>query len=278
MSARHHALFKRFPLTSTAQLSVGIVPVPYHIYDGSGIFVGGTADLSAVTDLLRTEQLTPLRTTDDRALMGIWICDFVDASLDPHHELQFSIFVSSGASAPIPAHPVGLLSAMLTHPDLQMLCHGLWNNTPKVVAYNRELLSLNARSTTSQIVHTTTSASFSFADSSTGQALLHGQLAVPSRTSPALTRALLSQMGFLRTLQVTWQPAVRMQVVNPLGVGLKHNGIAEAYTKNATNIIREFDASTDLLTISALPYANLGFRPQIIQFMTGFKFVYLNPR
>lgn len=44
------------------------------------------------------------------------------------------------------------------------------------------------------------------------------------------------------------------------------------------NHIREYDAATDCLSIRAEVYSKLDFTPQIIQFMTGFKFVYLNPR
>ncbi len=279
MNPRDHALFRNYPLNGNALVSVGSVPTPYHIYDGYGVFIGGTADLAAVQTLLRGEQVLPLTTEAGRALMGIWICDFVEASLSPHHELQFSIFVTRNPSSPpLLAHPIGLLSAMLTRPDLQMLCHGLWNNTPQVVAYNRELLSLNARLTASHLEQTGGTVKFSFSDTETGHSLLDGQLALPQRTPSAITRALMTQMGFFRALRVARQPAVHMQVVNPLGVNLTHNAVADAYTSNATNHIREYTAATDRLSIGASVYRELDFEPQIIQFMTGFKFVYLNPR
>jgi len=44
--------------------------------------------------------------------MGVWVCNFTDASLDPHHELQFS-FVASGDSAePVSSHPSNLVTLM----------------------------------------------------------------------------------------------------------------------------------------------------------------------
>lgn len=278
MNPHDHALFRNYPRNGSAILSVGSVPTPYHIYDGYGVFIGGTAALAPVQALLQGEQVQPLTTEAGRALLGIWICDFVQASLDPHHELQFSIFVTRTSSPPVLAHPVGLLSAMLTRPDLQMLCHGLWNNTPQVVAYNRELLSLNARLTTSHISQTDGTVKFSFSDTETGHSLLDGQLALPQRTPFAVTRALMAQMGFFRAIQIARKPSVHMQVVNPLGVQLTRNAVADAYTSNATNHIREYDAATDRLSIRAEVYSKLDFTPQIIQFMTGFKFVYLNPR
>ncbi len=45
INPKDHALFKRYPLHGTAQLSTGEVPMPYHIYRGYGLFIGGTASL-----------------------------------------------------------------------------------------------------------------------------------------------------------------------------------------------------------------------------------------
>ena len=89
--SRSHALFSRFPLSDAAVISMGTVPTPYHVYDGYGLFIGGTAELDAVSELLRGERVSPVRTGNGRALMGIWAFDFLDASLGPHHELQFSL-------------------------------------------------------------------------------------------------------------------------------------------------------------------------------------------
>jgi hypothetical protein len=64
----------------------------------------------------------------------------VQASLDPHHGSSFDLRYAQ----PIVSARIGASRRLLGHahsPDLQMLCHGLWNNTPQVVAYNRELLS-----------------------------------------------------------------------------------------------------------------------------------------
>jgi hypothetical protein len=43
------------------------------------------------------------------------------------------------------------------------------------------------------------------------------------------------------------------------------------------NLVRYFDPSTDELSFGATPYASLGFKPHFVQYMTGFKFVYLEP-
>lgn len=277
-NARQHALFQQFPLNGKATISTGEVPTPYHIYDGYGAFIAGTADLAATQRLLQSEQVTPLQNTDGRALMGIWLCDFVDASLGPHHELQFSIFVTRQKTPALSNHPLSLLSAMLTQPDLQMMCHGLWNSTAVVVAYNRELLSLNAKLSTSTIERDAQKLQFDVRDAASGSAILTGHLSKPAQLSWSANWAFLRQLGFGKTMQANRQPWIEMQVVNPLGVRLTHNGVAKAMDKNDTNNIRYFDPQSDRLTFGNSPYCALDFRPQVVQHMSGFKFVYLEPQ
>jgi hypothetical protein len=276
MSDHNHPLFERFPLAGKAALSTGSVPTPYHIYDGYGAFVGGTADLSAVKALLKGERVIPVQTADGHALMGIWICDFLDASLGAHHELQCSIFVAPAPVPPVPAQPLGLLGAMLGRADVQMLCYGLWNNTPVVVAYNRELLSLNAQLTRSLIHRELDALNFSFRDNS-GDLILEGKLDRPGKASAGAGIALMRQLGFLKGMRIARAPWVKMSVVNPLGVGLGNNAVAEAFNKNDANALRYFEPERDQLTFGDVPYARLGFQPRFVQFMDGFKFVYLNP-
>lgn len=275
--SRQHALFQQFPLNGKATLSTGQVPTPYQIYDGYGAFIGGTADLAAVQRLLQPETVMPMQTANGRALMGIWLCDFTDASLGPHHELQFSLFVSRRAVTPIADHRVSLLMAMLTNADLQMLCHGLWNNTPTVVAYNRELLSLNARLSVSKISRDRHQLSAEVHDHATDAPLLTATLHKPEQPALGASFALAGRLGFRRAMQINRQPWVQMAIVNPVGVLLPHNATAQAMTKNAANNVRYFDPARDSLTISASPYRDLGFQPHVVQHMSGFKFVYLNP-
>lgn len=275
---REHALFQRYPLTGTATLTTGTVPTPYHIYAGYGLFMGGTADLTAVQRLLQPETVMPLQTAAGQAVMGVWLCDFSDASLGPHHELQFSLFVTRQPAPPLADHPLALLGAMLTRPDLQMLCHGLWNNTPTVVAYNRELLSLNAKLSVSTMACDAKQLTFAVADAVSGAAILSGTVANPQKSSWQATFGLLSQLGFGPALRLNRQPWVTMAVVNPLGVHLAQNAVAQAMNKNVVNNVRYFKPAIDRLTFGATPYRDLAFRPQFVQYMSGFTFVYLEPR
>lgn len=277
MTQHSHALFRQYPLNGHGDLSIGQVPTPYHIYDGSAAFIGGTADYEEVRRLLAVEQVTPVQTTSGSALMGIWVCDFCDASLGPHTELQFSIFVARDSIYDIPEHSLSVLTTMITRQDVQMLCHGLWNNTPKAVAYNRELLSLNARLAESKIARRAGKLQFEFRDAALATPIFSGELNKPERGSIRATFSLAAQIGFAQSLAMARAPWVEMKVVNPVGVALSRNAVAQAFTKVVAPRIRFWDDSTDTLHFGEVPHARLQFKPRFIEFMDGFRFVYLNP-
>jgi hypothetical protein len=262
-------LFERYPLDGRASLSLGSVPTPYHVYDGHGVFIGGTADLAAVRALLAPEQVHAVATADGRALMGLWVFDFTDASLGAHHELQCSIFVSRTPLAPLPAHRLALLESMLTRPEVLMLCHGLWNNTPKVVAYNRELLGLNARLSQSRIDVDRRAFDFAVRDEATGTPIVEGRLHRPQRAS--------LRVGVRPLLALAKQPWLRVPVLNPVGETLTRNAAADTFTKTDSSALRYVDASRDNVTIGEERYRGLGFEPRFFQSMDGFRFVYLFP-
>lgn len=278
MNAKDHPLFKQFPLHGTTTLSIGEAPTPYHIYNGYGLFIGGEGDLTAARTLLKNETVFPVQTTSGKALVGIWICNFTEASLGPHHELQFSLFVTRQQTAPLPSHPLNLLNLLLTRPDVQMMCHGLWNDTPTVVAYNRELLSLNAQRTHSQIERERGAVTFSYLDQVTRTPILSGAVQQPHQASFRANWAWMSLVGFRQVMKVAQQPWLKVEVLNPVGVVLDRNAVAESYTKNDTVNIRFFDPRADTLTFGDTPYRALQFKPHFVQYMDGFKFVYLNPK
>jgi hypothetical protein len=275
-TARAHALFRRFPLSGTAELSVGTVPTPYHVYDGCGAFIGGTASLEVARRLLEREQVVPVRTVDGKAVMGIWVFAFTDASLGAHHELQISLFVSRGEVEPLSAHSLALLQAMIVRPDIRMLCHGLWNSTPIAVAYNRELLGLDARLSESRIE--ADSESLRFAVGSAGAAVLEGHIDRPGRGSPLAGLGLLWRLGLRRTAALARQPWIRVPVLNPVGPTLQRNAVADSYTKADAVALRHFHPERDRLVFGSARYGTLHFAPQFVQTMNGFKFVYTLPR
>jgi hypothetical protein len=272
--SRNHPLFKRFPLNGSIEISIGKVQVPYHIYDGHGLLIGGTADFKSVQEFVHAEAVNPIQ-AQDRTFMAIWICNFTDANLGPHHELQFSFFVSQANITP--SHRLGVLELM-SRPETQMLCHGLWNDTAKVVAYNRELLSLNARQAISRIKDSPETFAFQFHDATASEHVLSGKVSNPRKFCPGAGLELIMSLGFRRVWSMARQPWSNLQILNPVGVGLTHNAITETYTKNTRNRLNYFHSSVDTLEFGPTPYARLDFKPQFAHYMSGFNFVYLPPK
>ena len=158
-----------------------------------------------------------------------------------------------------------------------MLCHGLWNNTSKVVAFNRELLSLNARLSTGKIQKSCTSMTFVLHNASTGELVLEGRLNKSKRISPRANSALITHMGLKQAWRITRQTWVSMKVVNPVGVLFSQNLTTETLARNDSNVVRFYDPHVDKIIFGDTPYRELGFLPQLFQYMDGIKFVYPNP-
>jgi len=275
MNSKHHPLFQQYPLVSTRVLSNGArVPVPYHIYDGSLLFIGGTAELSAVSTLLQAESVTPIQTSDGKALMAVWACDFREASLGAHQELQFSLFVSRTPQVVVRPHPFTILDASAFNPVVRMMCHGLWNNTENVVLYNREILGLNAQRTTGQIDIGKSESTFNFTDEQ-GSPIFKGHVQHPAAQPSGVLFSLMGLFGWRNMITSSMQPWLSMQVMNPIGTVIAHNAEAQAYTAMDTRLIHMPDAH-DMLEFGHPLYKGLGFAPQFIYRMTGIKFVYLN--
>lgn len=279
MSSRaQHALFQSYPLQDCT-ISVGQVPTPYHIYDGRIAFIGGTADLAAVQLLLRDQKLIPLQTQDGHALMAVWICDFTEASLGPHQEVQISIFASETPVPPAAAHPFTILNLISFEPRVRMLCHGLWNDTQTVVAYNRERLGLDARLTngTFQPAADSSRSTFRFVDAERGTPIIEGQFATPRSQPLRPMWTLMRGIGWSNTMHMARMPHVALKVVNTISPLMAFHSAAQTYTKNDTQIIRLFDPLVDRLTFGDSRYQSLGFAPQFVSYSTGCRMVYLDP-
>ncbi len=271
-----HELFKRYPLTER-QITVGRVTSPYHIYDGKMMFISGTADWSAVRELLQDQQMIPLRTETGKALMALWICDFTEANLGAHQELQISFFVSERLEDGVSDDPMQLLKRMSLDTHLKMLCYGLWNNTETVVAYNRELLGLDARLTHGSIRTDSTRTQFQFTDAQQDKLLIEGEVGRPRSQGLRESFALMRSMGWSDMMKVARAPYVTVKVVNSLSALMTRHTGAQTYSKSDKQMLRFFDPQVDTIRFGDTRYQRLGFAPQLISNLTGVRFVYLEP-
>jgi hypothetical protein len=242
-------------------------------------FIGGTADLAAVQSLLHDQQLIPIQTQDGKALMAVWVCDFTEASLGPHQEVQISIFVSETPMLPVAAHPFAILNLISFDSNLKMLCHGLWNDTQTVVAYNRERLGLDARLTkgTLQPAADSSRTTFRFVDVEHGTPIIEGQFATPRSQPMRPIWTLMRVIGWSHTIQMARMPHLSLKVVNTISLLMSFHSAAQTYTKNDAQIIRLFDPQVDRLVFGDARYQSLGFTPQFVSYSTGCRMVYLDP-
>lgn len=271
-----HALFERYPLDGQVTVDGEVLTTPYHIYDGSMVLVGGTADAEVASDLLSNDRLVPILDDSGRALAAVWACDFTDSNLGPHHELQISLFASFRPIQPLKAHPFAILRALTLVPETLMVCHGLWNSTQRVVRYNDEHLGLNAHVTASEIKRTGGRWRFYFADEA-GGALVEGDLNVTTRQSPVQLWQMLQHMGIHGAMQLMRSPVMHVPVVNTRSPFADENLVAHTHTQSDKQIIRRFEAQ-DRLVIGHPLYAPLGFEPDFVQQVDGVRFVYLRPQ
>lgn len=274
---RTHELFRRFPFTGAVSLSTGKAPKPYHVYSGSAIFIGGTINPDMALHFSDPEQMMPYMTTDSRALMGIWACDFSDASLGPHSELQFSLIASHDPRPLVEPHPFTILKLLATDPAARLLCHGLWNNQQHVVAYNSEYLGLNAALARSVFEYDHGHLKFTFDGAENSAKLISGSVNLISRTSAGVMFDLMRYFGLQASLNFTWQPNINARVVNTIGETLPANLDAYTFTHYDKVTLQYFDAAHAGLVIDHPAYRMMDFKPEFIQHMIGFKFVYLHP-
>ena len=274
-----HPLFHQYPLAGQRELSAGTVPVPYHIYAGHASLLGGTVDVEPAKDLMKGQKVQPIETADGQALMAIWIIYARDASLGPHLELQFSLLAAHRPLEGIQSYPFTILELITSHPDARLYPVGLWNDTPLVVAYNREILGLDAHLAHGTIQRNAISKTkyFQFSKLKNEKLIFEGSVHEEEDNSLGNTLTLLRQPGYRRIHPAVAHPKISVQVVNPMNATIHNNADAQTYTVSSRPVLQLFNPRTDQITFGDKSYAGLNFTPQFIEHLDQLKFVYLNP-
>lgn len=273
-----HKLFERYPLDGEVQIGAEKLTTPYQIYNGRILFIGGRVEGAVAADLLRKESLAPILDQEGKALAALWVCDFTDANLGPHHELQISLFASFTPIAPVAPHPLAIYRLLSTEPKTMMVCHGLWNNTERVVRYNREHLQLDAHLCDSEIAVDADRGAwrFNYIDAETGTPLVSGDLALSTKQATSVMWEMMRQIGIGGTLKSAREPFIHVPVVNTISDVAQENLVAHTYTSSDRQIIQKFD-SLGTVEVEHPLYAPLHFAPDFVQQSYGVRFVYLRP-
>lgn len=270
------ALFKDYPLDAHVTVAGEVLTTPYHIYDGVMLLLGGTVHAEAAHDLLSRDGLTPVLDDGGRALAAVWVCDFTEANLGPHHELQISLFAGARPIQPVKAHPFAVLHTLATVPRARMVCHGLWNNTQRVVRYNSEHLCLNAAFSPSELRKSKGQLAFHFPDAE-GKLIAEGAVRIARGPSFSALWQVIRHLGIGTMIRSARSPYLQIPVVNTRSAFSEANLISNTYSRGEKQIIRRFD-SRDRLVIDHPAYRKLNFKPDFVHQIEGVGFVYLRPQ
>lgn len=272
-------LFEQHLLASArVQTSTGEQPTPYHVYDGHVLLIGGSADFTAVSQLLAGEQVHLARTESGRALMAIYVADDTEASHGPHTELQFAFYVSHQPTAPVQDGPFAPVHFLIADSQARQMCYTIWNNTAETVTYNREILGLTPQLATSTLSRQAGRFSFAFHDTASGDLLARGDVREAARQPLGAVAALFRSFGIRQALRAASMQVVEVTVVNPSTETLPRNADAQTMSVSQEMVTQLFDEKHDHLEIPANSvFSQLDFQPTFLQHMRGFQMVYLNP-
>lgn len=272
----NHPIFKRYPLDGEISLCGETLSTPYHIYDGAMLLLGGTADAAVASKLLSDARMLPLLDENGRALAAVWVGDFTEASLGAHHELQISLFATARPIPRLTPHPFAILRALTVIPETRMVCHGLWNNTRRVVRYNAEHLRLDARFASSEIACASGQWQFRF-NNEEGSMIAQGTLDMTVRQSATAMWQMIRHIGVQGLMRSIRSPFIHVPVTSTCSQFAGQDLVADTYTQSDRQVIRRF-GSQDRLKISHPMYACLGFAADFVQQIQGVRFVYLRPQ
>lgn len=274
-----HELFRRFPLVSRQTLAVGEVTLPAHIYASRGVFIGGRVNLAALSNLLQTEDLTPIRDASGYGLMSLDVLDVSASNLgETYREVQIT-FYAARQPVQVIAHPFSILRLLDHTPEARLLVHGLWTEHDTVRAYHNEVLGLGARrgecewrthdnGDKRQHLHVT--------DLDSGEMVLEGDVLAPF-TDWVATRQMMGLFGLGNARQVLAPTMQMTQQVNRSGFGLPHSADALRITHADQQRLHRYDAERERLTLGDDTYAALTFQPDFVLHVEGYKRVLLNP-
>ena len=276
MKARTHPVFKLAPPAGTIALSTGSAPTPYFVYDGHGTLVIGTCEADALTEAFAGQSVHPVLTASGQGVLVMFICSFTDASHGPHLEFHVTALAAPAAGVSLSDDPAEALTALALRPDWGVFSLHLWNDTPEVVAYNREYLGLNAALCGGEVSVSSSKVTFAF-ETPDGGLLAKGSLQSGKSSTPALAWRVMRHLGVRGMWQAMRRQPARAHVINPIGAAIPRNGRALTLTAPDKMVMRAFDKTRDSFDGAAPHLAAYGFAPQIIEHVWPFRFVYVHP-
>ena len=272
-----HPIFRDNPITGSVELRTGTAPTPDHLHEGEAQLIFGDVGADVVGAVIEGEDVHLVETRPGRVAAGMIMADFRDASMGPHHELQFFVLVADQPGATIGDLPLALPIAMAS-PGYATLCFKLWNDADAVLAYNNDYLGLNASRADFRLFEQQPDRSISFSITGTGNApILRGGFAPHKRTRASAMWEMLKIAGWRRLMALGRARYTEGAVVNRRSAVMPDNRKAPIFTDAGNNIARHWDSATDQLEIGGEEIVGLDFAPMALQHLWPFRFVYRHP-
>lgn len=275
MTDKGHALFSAHPLSGTIEVTEGEFPVPYHVYDGHGLILGGTCDPAALDFSFTGQDVYPVLTESGQGLAVLFVCDFPHASHGPHREVHFAALACATANQSLPDDPAALFAAIGTRQDWGVLSLHLWNDDPGVVAYNHEFLGLNAHLAYGEIdlAHRF---SFSFTDQA-GAPLVSGDVSHNRRSDSGFMFRVMRHMGLRGTFNAARTRHAEAYVINRKGPYMSRNLKARTLTAPDKMVVSQFRPDQDRLEMQHPILEQYSFQPTCLEHISPFRFIYFPP-
>jgi hypothetical protein len=271
-------LFRLFPPGGSRSTSLGKQTVPYHVYDGEALLIGGWVEAGTARDLLAGQSVELVLDRQGRALACLWVCEFTQSNLGEHRQLQLSLAVTREAVAPVRNGPFELVRLILLEPGLRLFSAAFWNDTPVAAAYNRELLGLDAQLCRGHFSRGEESGFVSCRiENMDEQLVFQADIAPPSSQSFWDGLVVERGLGRLGMRKLTASPWLAAQVMAPGGKRFLEPCEAQVYLQARSAVLSRFSTDDARLDFGPAFPVGLDFRPAFLEHFLGCEFVYLLP-
>jgi hypothetical protein len=178
------SLFELHPTAERYELSSGAVcNVPYACRSADLLVLHGTADLSAVAQLLAGQRYRPVSVGEGRCAAALWFADYHDTTCGAYHEFIVT-FAASLSTLEVPARvPLELLHAG-AHPDATLLVHRLVLDRQVPIEYGREVHGFNKYPTPQPVEVKFAHTACRFKVACEGRKVVSGRIQLPQEAAP----------------------------------------------------------------------------------------------
>eukprot|EP01083_Nonionella_stella_P070381 188250_1 len=277
---RPMCILKQFKTAGEFTTSLGRVPKQYHVNNSSALLIFGSINYTKAYDYINAistnthDTIYPIKYKNNRAPMVIWASEFFDSNHGGHNELNFSTYISRNNQCieydiDIDETPFHLFNTTTDAKTVASTPCAIYNNDPKVVAYNKEFLHLPAMLAKGEGLNVNgNDTTFDWLDNETNQTIIKGN--VVQKNSFKDVYQLYQAVGFKGFWDSISSPYLHGIVINL--DGLPADVYIQAPQKNTA--VFAWDDTTGNIDIQHESVKEFEYKPLLCSHYTNMKFVY----